>query len=124
MSEKRIGTFAEFWPFYVGEHRLPSCRAVHYIGSFAAPATLAWVIATGSWAFLPVVLVAGYGPAWVGHFIIEKNRPATFTYPVWSLLGDYKMLSYFLRGKMAAEVTRLYGSSSPSKDAPLIADAG
>jgi len=122
MSE-RFQTFAEFWPFYVGEHRLPSCRTVHYIGSFAAPATLAWVIATGSWLFLPLVLVAGYGPAWVGHFIIEKNRPATFTYPVWSLMGDYKMLGLAMRGRMADEVTRLYGSSSPSKDAPLLVDA-
>jgi hypothetical protein len=124
MSEQRLQTFAEFWPFYVGEHRLPSCRAVHYVGSFAAPATLLWVIATASWAFLPLVLVAGYGPAWVGHFVIEKNRPATFTYPVWSLLGDYKMLGLALRGKMADEVSRLYGSASPSKDAPLLADAG
>ena len=122
MSEKRIETFTEFWPFYVGEHRLPLCRAVHYIGSFAAPATLSFVVMSGRLSLLPLVLVAGYGPAWVGHFIIEKNRPATFTYPVWSLLADYKMLGLFLRGKMAAEVTRLYGNPSPSKDAPRVTD--
>lgn len=121
MAEKTIKSFEEFWPYYVGEHRLPSCRAVHYVGSLLAPSVLVAIIATGSWAWLPIILVAGYGPAWVGHFIIEKNRPATFTYPVWSLMGDYKMLGLALRGKMADEVTRLYGSPSPAPDAPQIA---
>lgn len=121
MAEKTIQSFEEFWPYYVGEHRLPSCRAVHYVGSLLAPAVLIAIIATGSWAWLPIILVAGYGPAWVGHFIIEKNRPATFTYPVWSLRGDYKMLGLALRGKMADEVTRLYGSPAPAPDAPQIA---
>jgi len=124
MSEQRIQTFEAFWPFYVGEHRLPLSRALHYIGSFAAPSTLVWVIATGNWAFFPLVLVAGYGPAWVGHFILEKNRPATFKYPLFSIRGDYKMLGLALRGKMADEVTRLYGSAHPAPDAPLLADAG
>ena len=121
MAEKTIKSFEEFWPYYVGEHRLPSCRAVHYVGSLLAPSVLVAIVATGSWAWLPIILVAGYGPAWVGHFIIEKNRPATFTYPVWSLMGDYKMLGLALRGKMADEVTRLYGSPSPAPDAPQIA---
>lgn len=121
MAEKTIKSFEEFWPYYVGEHRLPSCRAVHYVGSLLAPSVLIAIIVTGSWAWLPIILVAGYGPAWVGHFIIEKNRPATFTYPVWSLMGDYKMLGLALRGKMADEVTRLYGSPSPAPDAPQIA---
>ena len=116
----RIQSFEAFWPYYVGEHRSPTCRAVHYVGSVAAPATLLSVLATGSWLALPLVLLAGYGPAWFGHFIIEKNRPATFTYPLWSLRGDFKMLSFAIRGKMADEVTRLYGSVHPSKDAPLL----
>jgi hypothetical protein len=68
---------------------------------------------------LPAALVVGYGPAWVGHFFIEGNRPATFTYPLWSLRSDLKMLSLAVRGKMSQEVTRLYGSSAPARDAPL-----
>ena len=117
---ERIQSFEAFWPYYVGEHRSPVCRAVHYVGSLLAPATLLSVLSTGSWTALPLVLLAGYGPAWFGHFIIEKNRPATFTYPVWSLRGDFKMLGLALRGRMADEVTRLYGSVHPPKDAPLL----
>jgi len=105
----RYQSFAEFWPFYVGEHRMPRCRGVHYLGSFAAPVTLFWVVVTGSWLFLPLVLIAGYGPAWVGHFLIEKNRPATFQYPLWSLMADYKMLGLALRGKMADEAREIVG---------------
>ena len=118
MSE-RIATFEEFWPFYVGEHRSPLGRGLHYVGSIAAPLTLVALIASGAWLALPAVLVAGYGPAWFAHFVVEKNRPATFTYPRWSLVADYKMLGLALRGRMADEVTRLYGSPHPSKDAPL-----
>lgn len=121
MSDERIQSFEAFWPYYVGEHRLPSCRVAHYLGSVAAPVMLITALALQLWWLVLLFPVAGYGPAWVGHFIIEKNRPATFTYPVWSLIADYKMLGLALRGKMADEVTRLYGSPSPAKDAPLLA---
>ena len=123
MTDK-LPTFEAFWPYYLGEHRMPACRGVHYVGSLAAPLTLVAALTTGNLWLLLLIPICGYGPARVGHFIIEKNRPATFTYPVWSLLGDYKMLGLALRGKMADEVTRLYGSASPHKDAPLPADAG
>lgn len=63
--------------------------------------------------------VLGYGPAWVGHFFIEHNRPATFKYPLWSLASDFKMFLYFVTGRMGAEMERLYGSRAPAKDAPL-----
>jgi hypothetical protein len=119
MAEQRIPSFQEFWPYYVGEHRDPRCRTLHYIGTCAGTMTAFAAVATGTWWLLAVGLVLGYGPAWVGHFFVEHNRPATFEYPLWSLMSDYKMLSLALRGKMGDEVTRLYGSPAPSRDAPL-----
>ena len=121
MSDHKIESFEAFWPYYVGEHRLPACRAVHYVGSTLAPSLVIAAVATQIWWLLLLVPLAGYGPAWYGHFILEKNRPATFTYPVWSLLADFKMLGLAMRGKMDAEVTRLYGSRHPAPDAPLLA---
>jgi hypothetical protein len=117
---KKIQSFGEFWPFYVGEHRLPMNRMLHYFGTSFALICLLSAAATGDWRMAVAAPFAGYGPAWIGHFVLEKNRPATFTYPVWSLLSDFKMLSFALRGKMDQEVTRLYGSPAPGREAPLL----
>ena len=122
MAEERIRTFEDFWPYYVGEHRSPVCRGLHYFGTTAAISTLVYAVVTATWWLIPLSFVFGYGPAWVGHFFIERNRPATFKYPLFSLRADFVMLSFFLRGKMAAEVTRLYGSPAPAPDAPLRAE--
>ena len=103
----RIQSFEEFWPFYMGEHRNPLCRAFHYVGT-ASGATIALTgLATFQPWLIPVGLVAGYGPAWIGHFVIEKNKPASFKYPLWSFMGDWKMLAYFVTGRMGAELERL-----------------
>lgn len=115
----RIRNYQEFWPYYVGEHRRPLCRALHYFGTGLALSVLGIAIATKTPWLVLVALVGGYGPAWVGHLLIEENRPATFKYPLWSLFSDFKMLSLAVRGKMADEVTRLYGSPAPAPDAPL-----
>ena len=117
---QRIQSFEEFWPYYIGEHRVPICRALHYIGTSSATTMAIWLALSGRIWFLPLALVLGYGPAWIGHFFIENNRPASFKYPLWSLRADYKMLWYAARGKMAAEVTRLYGSPAPRREAPLL----
>lgn len=106
MAEK-FKTFEEFWPYYVGEHQNPVCRALHYVGSSLALGNLVMAVVTLNPAFILSGLVCGYGPAWVGHFFVEKNRPATFTYPRWSLMGDFKMFGIFLTGGMAREVERL-----------------
>jgi hypothetical protein len=104
----RIATYAEFWPYYVGEHRSRACRGLHYLGTSLALSTVIGAIVTGTpWLFL-VALVSGYGPAWVGHFFVERNRPATFKYPLWSLFSDFRMFAFALRGKMADEVARLH----------------
>jgi len=123
MSDDRLQSFSEFWPFYVGEHRLPSNRLIHYIGTLAGLGLwIAALVRLDPWLALAAPF-AGYGPAWFGHFVVERNRPATFTYPLWSFLGDLKMLSYALTGRMGAEVTRLYGSRRPTRDAPLLSEA-
>ena len=99
-------TFAEFWPFYVLEHSKLATRWLHAAGTLASLSLLAWLAATGRWAWLPLVLAVGYGAAWAGHFFVEHNRPATFQYPLWSFAADYKMLWLMLTGRMAAEVER------------------
>lgn len=117
---KRIESFEEFWPFYIGEHRVPVGRGLHYAGTSAATLLLAYLVYSGRLWLVPVMFVVGYGPAWIAHFFIENNKPASFKYPLWSLRADYKMLGLALRGKMAAEVTRLYGSPAPRREAPLL----
>jgi len=103
MSTKRIESFEEFWPFYVGEHRVPACRALHFIGSTLGLVLIALAIAVNPW-FLAGAPVVGYGFAWVGHFWIEKNKPASFSYPLWSFIADWKMWSLMLTGRMGREV--------------------
>ena len=105
-------SFQEFWPYYLGEHRLINCRILHYIGTIASATLLVYFLVTKQFAMLPLVLVAGYGPAWIGHFFIEKNRPATFTYPKWSFMGDYKMCYLAATGQLRSELSRLFGAKA------------
>ena len=103
----RYSTFDEFWPYYVREHSKPITRWFHFAGTSAAIVCAAAAIRFRRPTLLAAALVAGYGPAWVSHFFIENNRPATFTYPLWSLLADFKMYGMILRGEMDAEVARV-----------------
>jgi hypothetical protein len=112
MTEQRMESFEEFWPFYVGEHRDPLCRALHYVGTSLAIGTVATAVLTANPSWLLLTPVVGYAPAWFGHFLIEGNVPATFKHPLWSLRGDFRMLRLALEGRMAAEVERLYPSES------------
>lgn len=106
MSETRYTTFEEFWPFYLGEHRDPLNRRLHFIGTTGALSCLVLSVATLNPAILALAPVFGYGFAWVGHFIVEKNRPATFTYPAWSLRGDFRMYFLMLSGKLGPHLER------------------
>ena len=107
MSEQRIETYAEFWDFYVQEHSQPATRLLHFVGTSLGLVLLAWIVRTGNWLYFPLCLVIGYGFAWFSHFVIEKNKPATFKYPLWSFISDYKMMFYMLTGRMNAEVERV-----------------
>ncbi len=103
---ERLKTFEEFWPFYVSQHSLPSTRALHFAGTMMVVAALVVAAVRLSPGWLLATPVLGYGPAWIAHFFFEKNRPATFTYPWWSLRGDFRMWRLMLARKMGPEVER------------------
>jgi hypothetical protein len=102
---QRIQTFDEFWLYYLREHSRPACRAMHYLGTTCAMAAVVAGVFVSPW-WLLAVLVVGYGPAWIGHFVIEKNKPATFGYPLWSLFSDYKMFGLAIAGRLGPELER------------------
>lgn len=93
-------TFREFYPFYLSEHANASCRRLHFVGSTLVLGCIVAAVATGNPWWLAGAIVAGYGFAWIGHFAFEKNRPATFQYPVYSLMGDWVMYKDMLTGRI------------------------
>jgi hypothetical protein len=124
MTAPQIESFADFWPYYVGAHRNPRNRALHYLGTSSAVAMFTSGLLTANPWFLLAAPLVGYGPAWIGHFLVEGNKPATFGYARYSLMADFKMLGLALQGKMADEVTRLFGSPAPLRDAPVVEAGG
>jgi hypothetical protein len=92
-------TFDEFWPYYVGEHASSACRALHFAGTTLALIAVAAGVVLSAWYFIAAP-VAGYLFAWIGHFAFERNRPATFRYPWWSLRADFRMYGYIWLGRM------------------------
>ena len=101
-----IQTYREFWPFYLSQHRHATTRAIHYVGSSCFVVFAVAAVATvNPWLLLPAFALF-YLPAWVAHFVIEGNRPATWTYPVWSFVSDLRMLGYWLTGRLEAEFAR------------------
>ena len=99
-TTERFTSFAEFYPYYLAEHGNPVCRRLHYVGSLLVLALLGYVLTSQQWLWLLALPVIGYGFAWVGHFVFEKNRPATFQYPLYSLLGDWVMLKDAFTGRI------------------------
>jgi len=97
---QQFKSFADFYPYYLGEHSNSTCRRLHFIGTSLVILILVLAVVATAWWWLIALPVAGYGFAWVGHFFFEKNRPATFKHPLYSLLGDFVMYRDMLRGKV------------------------
>jgi hypothetical protein len=114
MSHQDYNSFAEFWPHYVSEHSRPGTRLLHLVGTTIAIAAIVYFIAIGKWWLFPLALIPGYGAAWIGHFFVEKNKPATFQHPLWSFMGDYKMIWMMLTGRIDAEVQRAKANNAES----------
>src|SRR5215471_16375543 len=97
---KRFGSFREFYPFYLAEHSRPMCRRWHFAGSLLVLACIALAALTRNAWWLAAAPIVGYGCAWVGHFFYEHNRPATFTHPLYSLIGDWVMFKDIIAGRV------------------------
>lgn len=97
--EQKYKSFAEFYPFYLSLHSDPVCRGLHYLGSILVLLLLLFSLLSGQFVWLLALPVVGYGFAWIGHFGFEHNKPATFQYPVYSLMADWVMLAQFVSGK-------------------------
>ena len=97
---KAYNSFSEFYPYYLSEHSNATCRRLHFVGTSLVILTAAFILLTQNWSLLIVLPLLGYGFAWVGHFFYEKNKPATFTYPLWSFMGDFVMFKDILFGKV------------------------
>jgi len=94
------GRFADFYPYYLSEHSDRTCRRLHFIGTALVIATLSYALASGELRMLWLLPVLGYGFAWAGHFFFEHNKPATFKYPLYSLMGDFVMFRDILVGRI------------------------
>jgi hypothetical protein len=99
-------TYGEFWQYYLEAHADWRSRALHYVGTLAAAGSLVIAVATLDWRWLVAAVVVGYGLAWLGHAVFERNRPATFSHPLWSLYSDVRMLLLFVSGRLSGELRR------------------
>jgi len=97
---KNFRKFSEFWPYYISEHSKPGNRLCHFIGTSLLFVCLILAAYFLKPIFIAAGIVLGYGFAWFGHFFVERNRPATFKYPLLSLMGDFKMYFLILSGKL------------------------
>ena len=100
MSAQKYATFTDFYPFYLSEHSNRACRRLHFVGTSIGLACLVTAFATQNFWWLLAGLVSGYAFAWVGHYFFEHNRPATFSYPFYSFLGDWVMWKDMLSGRI------------------------
>ena len=115
MSDDQFDSFEEFWPHYLSEHSDPTNRLLHALGTTAAVATAITGLVKKKPKLLALAPLLGYGPAWIGHYLIEGNRPATLDHPVWSLRGDFRMLRLILNDEIEEEMLRMIaeGKTTP-----------
>lgn len=103
MSDRKAN-YAEFWPFYLQEHAKPATRYFHYAGTTLVIAIALLAVLSQRWLLLLAMPVAGYFFAWISHALIERNKPATFTHPLWSLMSDFRMFFYWISGQLDREL--------------------
>lgn len=99
-ATKSFSSFKRFYPYYLKEHRNQTCRRLHFLGSSLVLLLTAYALLSSQFILLWLLPIIGYGFAWVGHFFFEKNRPATFKHPLYSLWGDWVMFKDMLIGKI------------------------
>lgn len=105
--------FAEFWPEYVRAHSEPTTRGLHLVGTLLGWGILAAAIVTRHWWWIALALVVPYALAWIGHFFVEHNKPATFEHPLWSWWADQKMVGMMIVGRMGEEVRKAGKRATP-----------
>ena len=101
MAGVEYRSFRDFYPFYLTEHSRSGTRRLHFAGTLLVLLSFGFAVVTQRWGFLALVPLFGYGFAWVGHFAVEKNRPATFQHPLYSLAGDFRMFADMVRGRVS-----------------------
>ena len=100
MKNKTFKTFQEFYPFYLSQHKNKYCRRLHIIGLFLSLCVFILSFLLLQFWLIFLAIFMGYAFAWVGHFFFEKNKPATFQYPIYSFIGDWVMVKDILTGKI------------------------
>lgn len=103
---REYASFRQFWPYYLREHSRPKTRALHYAGTSLVVIVAVAALLTGRHGLFLAMPIAGYAFAWAAHLIVERNRPATFTYPLWSLLADFRMWALWLTGRLGPELDK------------------
>lgn len=101
-----MNSFADFWPYYLREHSQPTTRALHYAGTSLVVLLAIAALLSGRMILFALMPLAGYAFAWIAHFTVEKNRPATFKHPLWSLAADFRMWAFWLTGRLGPELER------------------
>lgn len=104
--QTRPSTYAEFWPCYLREHAAPLTRRLHALGTLLGLLLLLGALLLGAWWLFLLALVAGYGFAWVSHMLVERNRPASFRHPWWSLISDFRMAWRMVTGRLDEELRK------------------
>ena len=108
-----IQTYEAFWPYYLREHERPATRALHFVGTTLGVSLGLGAVVSGRGLLVPAALVAAYGFAWVSHFTVEHNRPATFRYPLWSLVSDFRMWGLMATGRLHPHLDEARRELSP-----------
>ncbi|RFB01601.1 DUF962 domain-containing protein [Parvularcula marina] len=118
MAERTYKTFTDFFPYYLREHAKPGTRQFHYVGTALVILIALWAVFSGTWWALFLMPVAGYFFAWVSHAFVERNKPATFTYPLWSLAADFRMFFLAVSGRLGPHLEAAGVRTGSEADSP------